>query len=287
MGLMDDSETASAFSAAAATPVRIGTVGLRVRDLEAMIVFYRDTIGLELLARDGTGARLGVAGTVLLVLEHQPTARPDDRHTAGLFHTAFLMPSRTDLARFFRHLANRGAALTGVADHHVSEAVYLDDPEGNGVEVYADRPAEQWRRDGKMIRITTEPLDMNGLLAAAEGAPCRQAPAGMRIGHVHLRVGDLRAAEDFYGKLLGLDVTARTPGAVFLSSGGYHHHIAANVWYSAAADRRDGSRTGLSWLELAATPECHDAILRRLAAAGQDQDHPLDPWATPIRLTPR
>jgi catechol 2,3-dioxygenase len=287
MSLMDASETARTFSAATATPLRIGAVGLRVRDLEAMIAFYRDTLGLELLARDGSGARLGVDGIGLLALDHQPTARPDDRHTAGLFHTAFLMPSRADLARFFRHLAGRGTALTGVADHHVSEAVYLDDPEGNGVEVYTDRPVEQWRRDGKMIRITTEPLDMNGLLAAAEGAPYRQAPAGMRIGHVHLRVGDLGTAEDFYGEVLGLDVTARTPGAVFLSSGGYHHHIAINVWHSAGAGRRDGSRTGLSWLELATDHECRDAIVRRLVAAGQDQDHPLDPWATHIRLTRR
>ena len=270
-----------------ATPLRVGAVGLRVRDIEAMVAFYRDTIGLDVLVRDRTGASLGVGGTILLVLEHQPTARIDDPRTAGLFHTAFLMPTRADLARFLRNLATRGPALTGVADHHVSEAVYLDDPEGNGVEVYADRPAAQWQRDGEAIRITTEPLDVNGLMASINGDTLyRDAPEGMRIGHVHLRVGDLEVAQRFYGATLGFDVTARMRGAVFLSSGGYHHHVAVNSWRSAGAPLRDPDRTGLSWLEFMAEGECHAAIVRRLVAAGADPDHPSDPWGTRIRLTP-
>ena len=283
--MVDDADFPS--PASGATPIRVAAVGLRVRDLDAMVAFYRDTIGLEVMARDRAGASLGTGGVGLLTLEHQSTARIDDARTAGLFHTAFLIPTRADLARFLRNLANRGAALTGVADHHVSGAVYLDDPEGNGVEVYADRPASQWQRDGGAIRITTEPLDLNGLLASIDGdMSYRGAPEGMRIGHVHLRVGDLDAAQRFYGDLLGLDVTARMRGALFLSSGGYHHHVAVNTWHSAGAAVRDPDRGGLSWLELAVEGGCHAAIVRRLAAAGVDTDHPGDPWGSPVRLTP-
>jgi catechol 2,3-dioxygenase len=270
-----------------AAPIRVAAVGLRVRDLDAMIAFYRDTIGLEVLARDRASASLGADGTLLLALEHQPTARIDDPRTAGLFHAAFLMPTRGDLARFLRSLATRGATLTGVADHHVSEAVYLDDPEGNGVEVYADRPAAQWQRDGDAIRITTEPLDLNGLLASIDGdISYPRAPAGMRIGHVHLRVGELDAAQRFYGDLVGLDVTARMRGAVFLSSGGYHHHVAVNVWRSAGAPLRDPDRAGLSWVEFAVAEGHHTDILRRFTASGIDREHPIDPWGTRLRLTP-
>lgn len=276
----------SAAMTANETPLRIGAVALAVRDLDQVVAFYRDVIGLDVLTQDGSRAELGAGGVAFFILEHRPAARLDDRRAAGLFHTAFLMPQRTDLARFLRRIAFRGTPVSGVADHRVSEAIYLDDPEGNGVEVYADRAADGWRRDGKTITITTEPLDITGLLATADGAPSYdRAPPGLRIGHVHLRVGDVAHAEAFYGDVLGLDVTARVRGAVFMSSGGYHHHIAANVWSSAAAGRRDGDRTGIAWLRFDATPDAYAEVSKRLAA-GLDGDDMSDPWAIPIRLTP-
>jgi catechol 2,3-dioxygenase len=277
----------SATLLATQTPLRIGAVGLAVADLDQMVAFYRDVIGLEVLTQECSRAALGAGGHVFLVLEHRPAARPDDRRNAGLFHNAFLMPGRDDLARFLRHLAGRNTPVSGVADHRVSEAIYLDDPEGNGVEVYADRPADGWQRNGKAITITTEPLDIPALLALADGAePFDRAPPGLRIGHVHLRVGDVARAEQFYGEVLGMDVTARVRGAAFLSSGGYHHHVAVNVWSSAGAGRRDHDRTGIAWLGLDATPDCYAETTRRLAAAGLDASDNHDPWGIPIRLTP-
>jgi catechol 2,3-dioxygenase len=268
-------------------PLRIGAVGLAVRDLDRTIAFYRDVIGLDVLTQEQSRAEMGAGDAAFLILEHRPAVRPDDRRAAGLFHTAFLMPRRTDLARFLRHLAFGGTPVSGVADHRVSEAIYLDDPEGNGVEVYADRSAQEWQRNGTAITITTEPLDITGLMAAADGAPpFDRAPSGLRIGHVHLRVGDVARAEHFYGDILGLDVTARVRGAAFLSSGGYHHHIAANVWSSAGADIRDSGRAGLAWLGLDATTDRYAGVTQRLAAAGLDAGDLRDPWGIPIRVTP-
>ena len=278
-------DTSSEPTFASRTPVRIGAVALAVRDLDRMLAYYRDAIGLDVIARDHGSAVLGAGGVSFLTLEHRPQARPDDGRGAGLFHTAFLMPTRADLARFVLHIASRRVAVTGVADHHVSEAIYLDDPEGNGVEVYADRPAAKWRRDGAKIEITTETLDMNGLIDTARADPrYHKAPAGLRVGHVHLRVGDVAAAERFYDEQLGLDVTWRVPGAAFLSSGGYHHHLAANVWRSAGAGRRDDDRAGLAQLTLEVEPDIYAAMLQRLEAGGLDRDDLRDPWGTRIAL---
>lgn len=276
-------DTSSEPTFASHTPVRIGAVALAVRDLDRMLAYYRDAIGLDVLAREHGSAVLGAGGVPFLTLEHRPQARPDDGRGAGLFHTAFLMPTRADLARFVLHIASRRVAVTGVADHHVSEAIYLDDPEGNGVEVYADRPAAEWRRDGAKIEITTEPLDMNGLIDTARVDPrYHQAPAGLRIGHVHLRVGDVASAERFYGETLGFDVTWRVPGAAFLSSGGYHHHLATNVWRSAGAGRRDDDRAGLARLTLEAERESYQSMVRGLDTAGLDRAELRDPWGTRI-----
>jgi catechol 2,3-dioxygenase len=227
----------------------------------------------------------------LVELEHRPDARPDDRRSAGLYHTAFLMPTRADLARWLLHVTRDRVPITGASDHGVSEAFYLDDPEGNGVEVYADRPPESWRwRDGS-VSMPTKPLDIENLL----GVPDRRssfdaAPNGLRIGHIHLRVGDLAIAEKFYSGILGLDLTRRRDGASFLSSGGYHHHVAGNVWHSAGAGLRDLNRAGLGWFSLAANniPE----LRARLEAAGVPVSitssgmETADPWRTPLRIIP-
>lgn len=283
---MDAAPSAAGPTFANQTPIRIAGVDLTVRDLDRTLAFYRDEIGLALIDRDAAGARLGAGDIPFLTLWHRPDALPDDPRSAGLFHTAFLMPTRADLARFVLHVARRRTPISGVADHLVSEAIYLDDPEGNGVELYFDRPPETWTRRGGEIEITTDPLDLDDLTrAAGDDTVFAGAPAGARIGHVHLRVGDMPAAERFYHDLLGFDVTRRLHGAAFMSSGGYHHHVAANTWRSSGAGPRDEGRAGLALLTIEAEPAAHEALAARLDAAGLGgiEGEVRDPWGTRIR----
>ena len=290
---MDAPNPSATPTFASRTPLHIGAIGLRVRDLERLTGFYRDALGLSVLDRSPDGAVLGAGGAALVRLEHKSDAKPDDSRTAGLYHTAFLMPTRGDLARWILHVARNKVPLTGASDHAVSEAFYLDDPEGNGVEVYYDRPAETWQWTGDDLRITTDPLDVDSILhEVPPTAAFPGAPDGLRIGHVHLRVGDVARAEAFYRDALGLDVTRRRHGASFMSSGRYHHHIAANVWHSAGAGRRDADRAGLSWLALeAADAAAFDAAKARLTQAGTQlavtsgEIETADPWGTRLRVT--
>ena len=290
---MDAPNPSSIPTFANRTPLHIGAVGLKVREIEGVTAFYRDVLGLAVLDRTNERTTLGAGGVPFVHLEHRPDAMPDDPREAGLYHTAFLMPTRGDLARWILHVARRKVALTGASDHAVSEAFYLDDPEGNGVEVYYDRPAETWEWTGSDLKITTDPLDIDSILReVAPGATYPSAPDGLRIGHVHLRVGDVARAEAFYRDTLGLDVTRRRHGAIFMSSGRYHHHIAANVWHSAAAGERNENRAGLSWLALeAADATAFDAGKARLAQAGAELAATsagiatADPWGTRLRIT--
>src|SRR4029450_3533615 len=182
---------------------------------------------------------LGAPAVPFVHLEHRPNAEPDDPRSAGLYHTAFLMPTRGDLARWILHVARHKVPLTGASDHAVSEAFYLDDPEGNGVEVYCARPAETGEGPGRDLKITTDPLDIDSILhEVAPTATYPGAPEGLRIGDVHPRGGEVRLSDAFYRDALGLDVTRRRQGATFMSSGRYHHHIAGNVWHRAGAGRR-------------------------------------------------
>ena len=290
---MDAPNPSATPTFASRTPLHIGAVGLKVRDLDRLTGFYRDVLGLSVLDRSTDGAALGAGGVALVHIEHRPDAKPDDTRTAGLYHTAFLMPTRADLARWLLHVARGKVPLTGASDHAVSEAFYLDDPEGNGIEVYYDRPAETWQWTGNDLRITTDPLDVDSILREVPPtATFPGAPDGLRIGHVHLRVGDVARAETFYRDALGLDVTRRRHGASFMSSGRYHHHIAANVWHSAGAGRRDEDRAGLSWLALeAADGTTFDAARTRLAQAATELAvtasgiETADPWGTRLRIT--
>ena len=278
---------------ASRTPLHVGAIGLKVRDIDRLTGFYRDVIGLAVIDRDKDSAALGAGGIAFVHLEHQPSAKPDDTREAGLYHTAFLMPTRADLARWILHVARNKVPLTGASDHAVSEAFYLDDPEGNGVEVYSDRPAETWEWTGDALKITTDPLDIDDILReVSQTAAFSGAPDGFRIGHVHLRVGDVGRAEAFYRDALGLDVTRRRQGATFISSGRYHHHIAANVWHSAGAPRRDENRAGLSWVALeAADASAFDAAKARLTQADAalavmpEGIATADPWGTRLLVT--
>ncbi len=263
--------------------LRVGGVALAVRDMDRVTAFYRDVIGLEVIACQDDAVCMGVAGAAFLELLHRPAAEPDDPASAGLFHTAFLLPSRADLGRWLTHFRTLGQPLDGAADHLVSEAAYLHDPEGNGVEVYADRPREQWGwhdgPDGRRVEMANRPLDVAGLLKLAV-TPWSGAPPGTRIGHVHLRVGDIGEARHFYGRMLGMDVTAAWDAAAFLSSGGYHHHIAANIWRSAGAGLRDPARAGLASVTLeVADEQALAGIMERAGGRGL-----RDPWGANIRL---
>jgi catechol 2,3-dioxygenase len=268
-------------------PYHIGTVALRVNDLARVTAFYRDAIGLAPIEQGADFATLGVDGVVLVRLE-KGAARPTS--PAGLFHLAILLPSRQALADWVGHAAQARIQLDGASDHLVSEALYLSDPEGNGIEIYRDRPRAEWpRRDGA-IKMATDRLDLQKLLGEAEPDPYAGMPAGTRMGHIHLRVGDTGQTEAFYSGQLGFDLTVRYPGASFLSSGGYHHHIAGNVWNSRGAGPRGGGEDGLAWFELVARDaQDFDAMRARMLAAGGSEGEAgptlTDPWGNLLVLT--
>jgi catechol 2,3-dioxygenase len=292
IAFMDAPNPSATPTFASRTPLRIGAIGLKVRDLDRLTAFYRDVLGLAVLDCRADGATLGAGGVPFVHLEHSPHAKPDDTREAGLYHTAFLVPTRADLARWILHVARNKVQLTGASDHAVSEAFYLDDPEGNGVEVYSDRAAATWQWAGNDLRMTTDRLDVEDILREVpRDATFPGAPDGFRIGHVHLRVGDVARAETFYRDALGLDVTRHRHSASFMSSGRYHHHIAGNVWHSAAAGLRDQDRAGLSWLALeTADADTLDHVKARLAQNGKTLSptpngvETADPWGTRVRL---
>jgi catechol 2,3-dioxygenase len=268
-------------------PLHIGAVTLRVNDLARLTTFYRDAIGLGLIAQDHGTATLGVDGVSLVRLV-EGGAQPSS--PAGLFHLAILLPSRSALADWVGHAAQARIALDGASDHLVSEALYLSDPEGNGIEIYRDLPRADWpRRDGA-IRMATDRLDLDALLQEARGGTYAGMPTGTRMGHIHLRVGDTAESEAFYQGSLGFDLMVRYPGASFLSSGGYHHHIAGNVWNSRGARARQAGEIGLDRFELVARDEAEFAAMRnRILNAGGEEgpDGPIiaDPWGNRMVLT--
>ncbi len=289
---MDAPNPSASPTFANTTPLRVGAVALKARDLSRLADFYTDAIGLAVIDRDSKTVRLGAGGVPFFHLEAAPGALPDDPRSAGLFHTAFLHPTRQDLARWLVHAARNRVQLTGASDHAVSEAIYLDDPEGNGIEVYRDRKPEEWRWSGGRIQMATDRLDLDNLAADSGNAAHAGAPAGLRIGHIHLRVGDLAATQVFYCDAVGLDPTAGRGGALFMSSGHYHHHVGSNVWQSAGAGTRDDDRAGLSWFALeAADAAQRDAVVNRLKSADRpvtdssEGPETRDPFGTRVRFT--
>jgi catechol 2,3-dioxygenase len=211
----------------------MGLVELSVSDLERSLAYWQRAIGLRVLSREDGTAELGTDRPLLRVVE-APGARPADGF-AGLFHVALLVPDRPALARFLAHAARERIPLEGLSDHAVSEAIYLRDPDRHGIEIYADRPREQW--DGRVMELmTTRPLDVDSLLAEQEGERFGGLPEGTTMGHVHLRVRDVDETVAFYRDVLGMGLMAQLgPAAAFLSAGGYHHHIGANTWESRGA----------------------------------------------------
>ena len=215
----------------------MGAVHLTVADLARSLDYYQRLLGLQVHNRDGDTAQLGVGGEDLLVLYEEPGAEPAPRNT-GLFHFALLVPSRHDLARWFAHAIKSEAKFAGMSDHLVSEAIYLRDPDWHGIEIYRDRPKAEWERDGEFVKMATLPLDTEGVLSALEGGEpaFEHMSPGTTMGHVHLQVADIPASETFYKDVVGFDLQARyADQASFLSAGGYHHHLGANVWNSRGA----------------------------------------------------
>jgi catechol 2,3-dioxygenase len=272
----------AAPSAASIHPqTRVGAVRLAVADLDRAVTFYENAVGLSVLDRSPGLVRLaaGDGDHPLVELAARPGAPPHPRRSTGLFHMAILVPSRLDLALALRRIADAGWRLSGASDHLVSEALYLSDPEDNGIEIYRDRPRDEWRYTDGELQMATLPLDLDRLIAELSGSEDgRGMPAGTRIGHVHLKVADLAEAEAFYHGVLGFEITVRGyPGALFLAAGGYHHHLGVNIWASAGASPPPPGSRGLLWFEvqLPGAQELARAE-RRLRAAGIDSRRETD-----------
>jgi catechol 2,3-dioxygenase len=275
--------------------LQLGPVRLQVGDLERSLAYYRDTLGLRVTSRDARAAALAPHGddTVLVELHARPGVTPVPHGgVLGLYHFAILLPDRAALGRFAAHIATRGVRV-GMADHDVSEAFYLTDPDGLGIEVYADRPRTAWRYEGRQLYMTTKPLDVRSVVEAGGSQPWTGMPRGTVIGHVHLHVGDLDEAASFYHSTLGFDkVVWNYPGALFLSASGYHHHLGTNTWSSGPPAADDQARL-LSWDIVVADREQLRAAVESLQAAGRDVRQEgdawrvADPWGTTVRLRTR
>jgi catechol 2,3-dioxygenase len=247
-----------------APETRLGAVELTVTDLERSIRFYEDAIGLELHRREDGKAHLGAGGEDLLVLVEESEAPRAGRH-AGLYHFALLHPSRTELARALARLAATRTPISGASDHGISEAIYLPDPDGIGIELAADRPREAWP-DLSVMAGGPEPLDLPGLLGLVEGeAPRESVDPATTVGHVHLHVGDLEAATRFYRDVVGFDVMTHLPSAVFVAAGGYHHHVGFNTWRGAGVPPAPEGSVGLRHYEVVLRDEDELAALRSRA----------------------
>jgi catechol 2,3-dioxygenase len=276
---------------------RMATVALDVADLDLMSRFYADVLLLDRLGEADGQASLGRDGRELVVLRHRPDLPRGERRTAGLFHTALLHPDQATLATVLASVAQRTPQLyTGSGDHLVSQAFYLDDPEGNGVELYVDRPRTEWTWHGDRVAMDTLWLDPNGFLAehltdaardyletAPDRRPALAGTAAQVVGHVHLKVGQTALAKDFYVDALGFEVTADLPGALFVSAGGYHHHMAMNTWQSAGVGLR-APALGLGRVAIE-VPSVDDVLQAAARLRGRGLDVALDAAADAARLS--
>ncbi|MHB1074355.1 MAG: VOC family protein [Gemmatimonadaceae bacterium] len=272
---------------------RLGRVRLQVASLERSLPFYEQVLGFLTLQRHGDVAVLGAHGddTPLVELHAREGVRPVPRSgLLGLYHVAILLPDRASLGRFLAHLAGVGARA-GMSDHLVSEAIYLQDPDNLGIEVYADRPRSAWAHRGRELTMTTIPLDARDVVAAARGGPWTGMPSGTIIGHVHLHVGDIDRASRFYHEGLGFDrVVWSYPGALFLSAGGYHHHLGTNSWAAHAPPAGEDDARLLDW-EIVVPAESDlmavGASLRgqgNSVATATNSIEVADPWGTLVRV---
>ncbi|MCM3748065.1 VOC family protein [Paenibacillus pasadenensis] len=256
--------------------VNIGKVRLKVKDLDRSIAYYKDVLGFSVLERSGSAAALGAPGQKTLVeLEERPdAAKVNRRSAAGLYHFALLVPDRLSLGLVLRNMAEAGIEI-GQGDHGVSEALYITDPDGNGIEIYRDRPRSEWKYDQNgYVLMGSDPVDVRGILDLAEGKEWKGLPAGTTIGHIHFHVSDLDASYRFYCGLMGFDMTADTwklMGALFISAGGYHHHIGLNIWAGQGARHPKENSVGLRYVTIVFPNEA-----AREASAGRLRDGGVD-----------
>ncbi|MGH7637155.1 MAG: VOC family protein [Gemmatimonadaceae bacterium] len=271
----------------------IGRVKLQVSDLGRSVDYYQDVIGLRVLHRSGHVATLGPHDddTPLLELhERKGATMVPRRGLLGLYHFAILLPDQSALGRFLQHVADLGLR-PGMSDHLVSEAIYLQDPDNLGIEVYRDRPRSEWTEENGQLTMATDPLDLRSVLLAGGDQPWTGAPAGTRIGHVHLHVGDIPQAESFYHAAIGFDKTVWSyPGALFLSAGGYHHHLGTNTWARGAPSATEDDARLIEWELIVPTSADVDAVGRSLEAGGHTVTRESrevvarDPWDTQLRV---
>ncbi|MCY9153477.1 VOC family protein [Bacillus haynesii] len=261
----------------------LGYVKLKVSRLERSVSFYRDVIGFQVLKRDGKTAEFTVDGkNPLLIIEEIPNAVVlPERSAAGLYHFAILLPNRKQLGRAVKHLIRSGIEL-GQGDHLVSEALYLSDPDQNGIEIYRDRPREGWKRDeqGNYV-MGTEPVDVQGLLEEADGHEWQGLPPETKIGHVHFHVRDLKQAKEFYHSVLGFDITGdyQHMSALFVSAGGYHHHIGLNIWAGQHAPFAPLDAAGMAYYTVLLPSQAElDRIVKKLKSSGYAVDHQENAW---------
>jgi catechol 2,3-dioxygenase len=273
----------------------LGRVRLQVADIERSLLFYSRVLGMCVIRGTADSVGLGPQGKdrEIIHLRQQRSARPvPKRGLLGLYHFAILLPDRASLGRFIAHLAEIGVPA-GMSDHSVSEAVYLTDPDGLGIEVYADRPRDAWRYDEQQLYMTTDRLDVDDLVRSAGGEKWTGMPPGTVLGHVHLYVDDIDKATAFYHDALGFDkVVWSYPGALFLSAGGYHHHLGTNTWAKGAARATDADARLLEWEIIVPTRKDAEDAARHVKEAGyevseEDGEWMLtDPCGTGLRLVP-
>jgi len=260
--------------------IYVGEVNIKVKNLDSVVTFYQNIMGFQVLEQTEGKAVLTTDGkTPLLTLEQPADVIPKEGKMSGLYHFAILLPSRADLSVFLRHLLQTGYPL-GAADHYVSEALYLNDPDGNGIEVYRDRPSFEWTWKNNLVEMATEQLDAEGILAESD-AEWNGLPSGTVMGHIHLHVGDLQKAEEFYTKGLGFDVVSYYPQAAFLSTGGYHHHIAINTWQGVGAPTPPKNSVGLNWYTLVFPNETErENVIKQLKQLGAPVKKETDFYVT-------
>lgn len=254
-------------------------VNIKVSNLSNSLDFYQQIMGFQILEQTDRKAVLTTDGKRPLVTLEQPIDAIPKGRTSGLYHYAILLPSRADLSVFLRHLLENRVQF-GAADHYVSEALYINDPDGNGIEIYRDRPDSEWTWKGDLVEMATEQLDGEGILAESD-APWTGLPEGTIMGHIHLHVGDLKKAEEFYTKGLGFEVVSYYPQAAFLSTGGYHHHIAINTWQGVGAPTPPQNSVGLNWYSIVYdNAEARDQVIQQLQALGASVETENDYYVT-------
>ena len=272
----------------------VGMLALTVSNLERSLAYYQEGLGFTVIERDGQQALLGAGKKPLLHLTEQKGAQEwprGGRSYTGLYHFAILVPTRADLGRWLRHWLNLGMEMPGQGDHLVSEALYLEDPDGHGIEVYRDRPRDEWPRVNGRIQMASDPVDIRGLLADAEreGKPWEGMPEGTKLGHMHLQVADIPQAAQFYSDVLGFDIIFEMPSALFISAGGYHHHIGMNTWHSRGAGQAPEDSVRLRYFTVVMPDrEAVAPVTARLEAAGlswREEKEGIvveDPWGNKI-----